>query len=164
MKAFSCLTVCIALPAPLAWALASTPCFHLEENKRVKWIDLSPFTSPFQMHPTSRHPQNGLLRFSLPPFLVKRQWGREEMLTAKMWKASIPDFLYKSRMLPNCTIGKFPPFIILIYVRSAPVSFLWLHLHCPYTHLMKCSFHFQPQDLQELGETGQRRWTNLCCF
>lgn len=35
VKSFSCLKQ-VALPAPLAWALASTPRFHLEESERVR--------------------------------------------------------------------------------------------------------------------------------
>lgn len=35
VKGFSCLER-VSLPAPRAWALASTPRFHLEESERVR--------------------------------------------------------------------------------------------------------------------------------
>lgn len=62
-------------------------------------------------------------------------------------------------MLFNSRTGKFPPFIILIYVVPVPVSFFWL-FELPYIHLMRCSFHFHSKDLCEFGRTWQK-WTSL---
>lgn len=78
----------VILPAPPAWALAWTLCCHLEENERAKWIDLSPFTFPFQVHPTSKHPQNGLFRFSSPPFFGKKTMAERRNGAAETLKAS----------------------------------------------------------------------------
>lgn len=36
MKGFSCHKSRITLPAPPAWALVLTPCFHLKQNERAK--------------------------------------------------------------------------------------------------------------------------------